>query len=106
MVVPPVMSDKSTELPPDIVKSVPERLNDCGTSPTLPPLPAPVGAETHVEPFQVSTSPRALPDTVRLSAKIAVPWNLSPYTSLNRNSALPISHVLSTEGALCPSSLI
>ena len=102
---PPILT-RSTVFPLEIDSSVPSNARDCGTlSPPLPPLPPVGGEETHALPLYVSTSPTS-PLTVRLSDRIAVPWNLSPYISLNRRSALPISHSLSTDGALCPSNLI
>ena len=67
-------------------------------TPPPPPLP-PVGAEdTHVEPFQVNTSPDVEPCIVRLSANKAVPWNVSAYMSLNLYVDEPKSNWLSTVG--------
>ena len=67
--------DRSTVLPPEIVKSASTSARVCGMpSPPPPPLPSPpVGAAaTHVVPLYVSTSPIS-PSNVRLSDKTAVP---------------------------------
>ena len=75
-------------------------------TPPPPPPPPPAGAEaTHVEPFQVSTSPDDEPCTVRLSANKAVPWNVSAYMSLNLFVDEPKSNWLSTVGAVDASIL-
>ena len=61
-----------TELPPEIDNVLPFSVSVCGTP--APPPPPPVGADaTQVVPFQVNTSPVLFPETVRLSARTAVP---------------------------------
>ena len=60
------------------------------------------GPASQEEPLYVNTCP-CVPVIVKLSARTAVPWNVSPYTSLKRISALPISHIAFCVGILCPS---